>query len=589
MEGIMTQAAADIAGESSKINDDVPGSDAPVSAQSPDRGHRLAETIDVMEADIRDAIGSVVAVVEDSGAQMSAARSDLERIGVANKRLRDAAQQASAGADGVSRATGTIAEASRGIDEAMLQATSRVQAAMREVEQAHGLLGRLSEASTAIVGVVETISAVAKQTNLLALNATIEAARAGESGKGFAVVAGEVKALSAQVSRSADEIRSRIAHLSETAQATMQAVGGVNEAIDELAPLVERARAGSEEQSTALEEVARQSNEGAHCVNQVVTCAGEVEAAMQACTGRMEVAARDSVKAASAASALTRRFTAVIRQCEIGDRRRHDRYPVELGVSVQFQGQELKTRSIDISCGGILLDLPEETRKNHALQGPVTLAIDGIGTVRARIAGVSAMGLHCAFDEDDMQVQTALSGKVAAIAQEFSPLITRAQSLASDVAAAIEGLVARGALDPETVFDTRYRALPGTDPQQFETAYTALFEEILPAIIEPPLSQDDRLTFCLAIDRNGYIPVHNRAFSQAQRPDDPVWNAAHCRNKRIFDDRAGITAARSTRDFVVQAYARDMGGGKVVMMREVDAPIRVFGRHWGGLRMAYRL
>jgi methyl-accepting chemotaxis protein len=27
----------------------------------------------------------------------------------------------------------------------------------------------------------------------------------------------------------------------------------------------------------------------------------------------------------------------------------------------------------------------------------------------------------------------------------------------------------------------------------------------------------------------------------------------------------------------------------MVMMREVDAPIRVFGRHWGGFRTAYRL
>jgi methyl-accepting chemotaxis protein len=31
-----------------------------------------------------------------------------------------------------------------------------------------------------------------------------------------------------------------------------------------------------------------------------------------------------------------------------------------------------------------------------------------------------------------------------------------------------------------------------------------------------------------------------------------------------------------------------MGGGKIVMMQEVDAPIRVLGRHWGGLRTAYR-
>jgi methyl-accepting chemotaxis protein len=97
------------------------------------------------------------------------------------------------------------------------------------------------------------------------------------------------------------------------------------------------------------------------------------------------------------------------------------------------------------------------------------------------------------------------------------------------------------------------------------------------------------MVFCLVIDRNGYIPVHNRKYSLPQRSNDLIWNTANCRNKRIFDDRAGITAARSSRPFTVQVYARDMGGGTMVMMREVDAPIRLFGRHWGGFRTAYRL
>ena len=74
-----------------------------------------------------------------------------------------------------------------------------------------------------------------------------------------------------------------------------------------------------------------------------------------------------------------------------------------------------------------------------------------------------------------------------------------------------------------------------------------------------------------------------------QRPDDPVWNAANCRNRRIFDDRAGLSAARNVRPFLIQTYARDLGGGRTVMMKEIDAPIRVFGRHWGGFRTAYKI
>jgi methyl-accepting chemotaxis protein len=32
-----------------------------------------------------------------------------------------------------------------------------------------------------------------------------------------------------------------------------------------------------------------------------------------------------------------------------------------------------------------------------------------------------------------------------------------------------------------------------------------------------------------------------------------------------------------------------MGGGTFVMMKDLSAPILVNGRHWGGLRLAYRL
>jgi methyl-accepting chemotaxis protein len=31
-----------------------------------------------------------------------------------------------------------------------------------------------------------------------------------------------------------------------------------------------------------------------------------------------------------------------------------------------------------------------------------------------------------------------------------------------------------------------------------------------------------------------------------------------------------------------------MGGGQFVVMKEVAAPITVAGRHWGGLRLAFK-
>ena len=72
-------------------------------------------------------------------------------------------------------------------------------------------------------------------------------------------------------------------------------------------------------------------------------------------------------------------------------------------------------------------------------------------------------------------------------------------------------------------------------------------------------------------------------------PGDVAFNTANSRNRRIFNDPAGLAAGRNQRSYLIQSYARDMGNGKTVMMREIDVPIRVNGRHWGGFRTAYKL
>ena len=94
------------------------------------------------------------------------------------------------------------------------------------------------------------------------------------------------------------------------------------------------------------------------------------------------------------------------------------------------------------------------------------------------------------------------------------------------------------------------------------------------------LSLSDKVVFCIAADRNGCIACHNRKYNQPQRRGDLVWNTAHCRNKRIFNDRTGLASARNQRPFLLQTWRRDMGGGVFVLMKEAAAPITVGGHRW---------
>ncbi|MFN3953570.1 MAG: methyl-accepting chemotaxis protein [Pararhodobacter sp.] len=169
-----------------------------------------------------------------------------------------------------------------------------------------------------------------------------------------------------------------------------------------------------------------------------------------------------------------------------------------------------------------------------------------------------------------------------------SPFVRAVQQAAAEIAARFEQELDSGQIGESDLFDRNYQPIPGTDPQQLMTRCVPITDRLLPPVQEPALKLSDKVVFCAAVDANGFLPTHNLKFSQPQRPAESDWNTANCRNRRIFADRTGLAAARNRAPFLLQVYRRDMGGGVFALMKDVSAPIFVRGKHWGGLRLAYR-
>ncbi len=255
-----------------------------------------------------------------------------------------------------------------------------------------------------------------------------------------------------------------------------------------------------------------------------------------------------------------------------------------------------------------------------ATSGALDRALDSVAAVKLTVEGMASLGVRtgegarqmeqsiarqaeaslratqdltaAAKRGDALQSRSeALMQKAAAgdIEIEDTPFIRAVQGGAGRIASALEAALDQGLITMEALFDESYQPVAGSQPAQVTTRFTALTDTLFPPIQEPMLQLDERVVFCAAVDRNAYLPTHNRKFSQRQRPNDPAWNMAHCRNQRIFDDRTGLRAAQNTEAFLLQAYRRSMGGGEVALMKDCSAPIRVRGRHWGGLRLAYRV
>lgn len=166
------------------------------------------------------------------------------------------------------------------------------------------------------------------------------------------------------------------------------------------------------------------------------------------------------------------------------------------------------------------------------------------------------------------------------------PFIARALGAAREISALFETALREGAISESELFDRAHMPLPGTDPQQYMARHTGFTDQALPPVQEAVYAGDDKILACCTTDNTGYIATHNQHVSRPQKADDPAWNAANCRNRRVFDDRVGLAAARNTRVFLLQAYRRNMGE-RFVLTMDASAPIHVAGRHWGGVRVIY--
>lgn len=222
------------------------------------------------------------------------------------------------------------------------------------------------------------------------------------------------------------------------------------------------------------------------------------------------------------------------------------------------------------------------TRNDRVRAGVEGLNVNVTGVVKSlELARERASGL--------LGVTERLLGLTASSGVETldTPQINLAMTTAARIGELFEDALDQRLIDVGELFDTRYEPVPGTHPQQYTTRFTLLTDRALPPIQEPLLEQDDRVVFAVTVDARGYLPTHNRKFSHPQGKD-PVWNAANCRQRRMFNDRVGLAAGENREPFLLQAYRRDMGGGVFVLMKDVSAPIMVRGRHWGAFRLGYR-
>jgi methyl-accepting chemotaxis protein len=478
-------------------------------------------------------------------------------------------------------------QSAEGIGSQVRDAGKLADQASAAAREASANVERLRESSAAIGNVVNLIAQIARQTTLLALNSTIEAARAGEAGRGFAVVATEVKALAVQTQNATEEITKKIEALQRDATGSADAVQRISQAIEAIRPVFDTVNGAVAEQSQTTGEMSDNAASTSRFIVSVGDSASEIDSVTKQAEAHGESVAKAGQAVTLFAQKLKSRCAVLLRQNEGSDRRKREKLPCSLQIEITTSRGVVTAPVYEISNEGILISGPDAERlmSNESLAA----TLQNVGACRIRIGERGKAGVLAQFERPDAALKEAIEDALWAIHDENTEFVTRAMEAGVALTKIFENGVNTGAISIEDMFDTDYVEIAGTNPVQHRTKVLDWADRALPAFQEAFLAKDPRMAFCAMIDRNGYLPVHNKIYSHPQRPGDVTFNTANSRNRRIFNDPAGLAAGRNQRAYMVQSYARDMGNGKTVMMREIDVPIRVKGRHWGGFRTAYRL
>lgn len=486
----------------------------------------------------------------------------------------------------VAGATAELEASSREITARIQHSSEYSEAARCKVDAASASVGTLTAATARIGDVVALIQAIAGQTRMLALNATIEAARAGESGKGFAVVAGEVKGLAGQTEDAIGRVNAQAHEIGLTTKEAVATVEAVAATIRDIEAIAGQIAESADQQRAATAEIMASAVQAADHTRDVAENAAAVLSGAELTGTTARKVSELSTLVSHDIGALQRRLNVILRTSYGGNRRSVERIPVSVEFTATFNGETFTGHTGDISVMGSLLVVGNAPK----LEGAVgTITFPGIATLESKAVLGSPLGIQCQFLKVGKAQKQGLMDAIEAAKSRDLPYIEAAQQTAAKVAAAMERAIGDGSITLADLFDSDYTPIPESDPMQVMAKHTLLTDRILPAILEAELARNPEVVLCCASDRNGYIATHNQKCSLPQRPGDAVWNMANSRNRRIFDDRTGILASRNTNAYLAQTYARNMGGGSFVLLKEIDCPIMIGQRHWGALRFAVKL
>jgi methyl-accepting chemotaxis protein len=203
--------------------------------------HKMVEQLRIIIGEISEGSSNVVA----ASGQMNSA----------SQIIAEGASEQAASSEEISTAIQQMVANIVQNSENASRAETITHSAMKGINDLKNVFKDTLDAMNVIVTKASTIKGISTQTNLLALNAAVEAARAGEAGRGFSVVAGEVRKLSENTQKTAQEIDAVTQASLEVAMRSWDLLEKLLPEFQQTSMLVKEISVASSEQQTGANQI----------------------------------------------------------------------------------------------------------------------------------------------------------------------------------------------------------------------------------------------------------------------------------------------------------------------------------------------
>ena len=216
--------------------------------------------------------------------------------------------------------------------------------------------------------------------------------------------------------------------------------------------------------------------------------------------------------------------------------------------------------------GDMINQIASAVQEQSKVSGDVLSNMEKVSGYAAEVKGLAA-DISSSGDSiaaHALTLYSHLCGVIKDKADEDMQELLRSSS--AHLVSALEDAMAKGKLTGDSLFDENYLK---KEEGKFSTRFSAYFEsEVLP-LLKKWAQTDKRIIYVVAMDRNGYIPVHLLPARTGVRMEDAV----------------SLKGAKSDK-IIGQAFRRPIqAGGELV--NDIAHPLVVRGRHWGCLRIGY--